>query len=264
MAQKIYPLKVFCQGQGRSLVLVHGFISTHRYWNQVVEHLGQHKFQVIAPDLLGFGDSPKPKDAMYNLEEQVSCLAEAIKATANPPYILVGHSMGAIAALKWAVNSPELFDQLIITGPPLLYPETIYQQLASLVHKGKMVSSKRLATLGVKSFAWLGIVPSKLLAQQKTWPKHIAADWNKHTRRSYQKTLSNAVYTAQILPLLEALKVPCVIIAAKEDATIGDAGLNSLKTLVKINPKLRLKLVNGGHNIPIQQAKVVADAILSV
>ncbi len=56
-----YELYCFEQGQGEPVVMVHGLVSTHRYMQGVYELLPKNKYHVFAPDLLGMGESPRPK-----------------------------------------------------------------------------------------------------------------------------------------------------------------------------------------------------------
>ena len=58
MATHLLPVKVD-RGNGPAVVLLHGLGNNHKSWSYVLEHLGS-SVRVIALDLLGFGDAPKP------------------------------------------------------------------------------------------------------------------------------------------------------------------------------------------------------------
>jgi len=259
-----YKLAVFEQGQGEPLVMLHGLISTHRYWNQVIELIDQAKWRVISLDLLGFGDSPKPKDGIYDLSQQVASVDEAIASTAKPPYTVVGHSMGAITALKWAVDKPELFSRLILTSMPLLRPETVWQQLASIADNERLFKRKSIAKAGVQSFAWLSILPARVVTIQKRWPKHVAEDWTKHSRTSYKKTLDNIVFADELLELLQQVKLPVHLVIGNRDGMIDSHGVIQLTEITKKNKNFIIQIIDAAHNLPLEHPEIVARAILRV
>ena len=58
-------------GHGESLVLIHGFPTASWDWHKLWHELGQ-RFDVVAPDMLGFGFSDKPRDYDYSLVDQAT------------------------------------------------------------------------------------------------------------------------------------------------------------------------------------------------
>lgn len=263
MPDKTYELAVFEQDQGQPVVLLHGLISTHRYWRQVIAHLNTKKWHIIAPDLLGFGDSPKPKDAQYDLAEQVECVDRAVRNSFNPPATLVGHSLGAIVALKWAVNRPELFKRVVLSGLPLFSPQTKYGQLASGAET-KYVPHERLAKIAIHAFGWLNVLPVLTMRLHKTWPRHIAEDWTTNSRHAHKKIVRNPVLSDEVLKLLKELKIPTQIIVGKYDGMVGETGIKSLRSIARDNNNISLEVISGGHNIPLKFPEVIAQAILQV
>ncbi len=259
----ICKLAVYEEGRGKPVVLLHGLISTHRYWNDVAALLDLNKYTVIRPDLLGFGVSPKPKKMLYTLEEQVVCVAEAV-SNVKPPYLVVGHSMGACIALKWAVDKPKPIKRLVLTSLPLLKPEIAYQQLASVANRPKLHSNPVIAKAGVRSAAWLSFFPARLMHLQKTWPKHIAEDWTKHGRQAYLKTLNNMIFSDVLLAYLIKVKVPVHIIMGSKDGLIAPKELQRLKELVGKKKNITLEIIDSGHNVPLEHPEIVAKAIKAI
>lgn len=261
MPDQNYKLAMFEQGQGKPLVLLHGLISTHRYWHQIIGLIDTTKWRVITPDLLGFGDSPKPKDAQYNLTEQVSSTAQAITPYLENPSVVVGHSMGAIIALKLAVDKPELFSKLILSALPLLRPETKYRQLASITDS-RLVRRERAAKLAVHGLGLVNRLPERLMTIQKKWPKHIGEDWTKHGHQAYQQTIKSAQYIDAMLDLLSKLTVPTTLLVGKYDGMIGEQGVEGLNRVAACNNNLTIQLIEAKHNLPIEHPEIVAKAIL--
>src|SRR6516165_11854497 len=91
-------------GAGRPVVLLHGFPDTGRLWRHQAPALADAGFQVIVPDLRGYGrsDKPEPVEA-YSIPvlagDVLAILAERGIGKAHA----VGHDWGA--ALAWALAS---------------------------------------------------------------------------------------------------------------------------------------------------------------
>ena len=98
-----------------TVVLVHGFAtSAARTWgeNGWIDLLRDAGREVIAPDLLGHGDAPKPHDpAAYEALEQG--VAEVLPAE---PVDAIGFSLGARVLLTLAAEDPSRFERLVVTG----------------------------------------------------------------------------------------------------------------------------------------------------
>ena len=95
-------------GHGPPIVLLHGLGASSRYWDTLAAL--QPPFLATAPDLLGFGRSPKPADATYDIDGHVATLAPLI----TPGSVLVGHSTGALIAAAVAARHPDLILALVI------------------------------------------------------------------------------------------------------------------------------------------------------
>ena len=103
------------EGDGPLVVLLHGFPQSRRTWKESLPILARAGYRAVAPDLRGYGDSPKPKgiDA-YQASEFVADVAALIESLSKEPAIVVGHDWGAIAAWYLAMARPELVRKLVI------------------------------------------------------------------------------------------------------------------------------------------------------
>lgn len=100
----IYEGAVLCYriyGEGRPVILVHGFGEEANVWDGLVAHL-QNRYQLIIPDLPGSGDSAMIPDM------SIAGMAETIHAIVHEENIhtctLIGHSMGGYITLAFAEN----------------------------------------------------------------------------------------------------------------------------------------------------------------
>ncbi len=104
------------------LVLLHGFLASHRSFEDSIPALAEH-FRVVAPDLPGFGDSGKPTPASYgyHLDAFTDTVADLISALGLGRTTLLGHDIGGAVSLNLAVRHPELAQRVILVAPPV-YP----------------------------------------------------------------------------------------------------------------------------------------------
>jgi pimeloyl-ACP methyl ester carboxylesterase len=101
-------------GSGPLLVLVHGITNSSASWEPVLALLGQ-RFTVIAPDLLGHGDSAKPRGD-YSLGANASLLRDLMLALGHEQATIVGHSLGGGIAMQMAYQFPERVERLVLVS----------------------------------------------------------------------------------------------------------------------------------------------------
>ena len=99
-------------GEGPLLVLLHGIASTADTWSPVVAGLAAHH-TVIAPDLLGHGQSAKPRGD-YSLGAYASGVRDLIAALGYERATVVGHSLGGGIAMQFAYQFPERVERLVL------------------------------------------------------------------------------------------------------------------------------------------------------
>ncbi|MDQ4048566.1 MAG: alpha/beta fold hydrolase, partial [Actinomycetota bacterium] len=87
-----------CAGSGPVIVLVHGITSTSATWERVMPYLAD-RFTVIAPDLLGHGESAKPRGD-YSLGAYASGVRDILVALGHDRATFVGHSLGGGIAMQ--------------------------------------------------------------------------------------------------------------------------------------------------------------------
>ncbi len=105
---------------GVPLVLLHGFLGTHRVFDEVIAPLAS-TFHVLAVDLPGFGDSEKPPPSRFNygLETFAEVVADVISALHVGRSHILGHGLGGAVALTLAAEHPEFVDHLALVAPQI-------------------------------------------------------------------------------------------------------------------------------------------------
>ncbi|MGZ4739082.1 MAG: alpha/beta fold hydrolase, partial [Ilumatobacteraceae bacterium] len=101
-------------GKGESVLLLHGLAGSSRTWRAVVPQLAR-SYDVIAPDLLGHGESAKPMGD-YSLGAFASGLRDFLAALDVPRATIVGHSFGGGVAMQLAYQHPEVCDRLVLVS----------------------------------------------------------------------------------------------------------------------------------------------------
>ena len=101
-------------GSGPVVVLVHGITSTSATWANVLPYLAE-RFTVIAPDLLGHGESAKPRGD-YSLGAYASGIRDLLIALGHDRATFVGHSLGGGVAMQLAYLFPEHCDRLVLVS----------------------------------------------------------------------------------------------------------------------------------------------------
>ena len=102
-------------GQGEAIVFIHGACSESSQWSAYFETLGR-KYQCLAPDLLGFGDSERPKGP-YSIQWESEVLEELFSNLRLKQFYLVGDGLGAWVAARYTINHPEQIKGLILRSP---------------------------------------------------------------------------------------------------------------------------------------------------
>ena len=117
------------EGDGPLVVLLHGFPESRLSWKRQLPALAQAGFRAVAPDLRGYGGSPKPKGiGHYRMPDVASDVAELIESlSGGAPCILVGHDWGAVVAWSLAMMRPDLVRRLIILNVP--HPAAIAREV---------------------------------------------------------------------------------------------------------------------------------------
>ncbi len=101
-------------GAGSAIVLIHGITGSSRTWEDVIPPLAEHH-TVIAPDLLGHGESAKPRGD-YSLGAYASGLRDLLIALGVEKATVVGHSLGGGVAMQFAYQFPERVERLVLVS----------------------------------------------------------------------------------------------------------------------------------------------------
>jgi len=101
-------------GDGPPVVLVHGMVNASRHWAAVAERLAERHL-VIAPDLIGHGDSATPRGD-YSLGAHAAVIRDLLSALGVERATMVGHSLGGGVAMVYFWQFPERVERLALVS----------------------------------------------------------------------------------------------------------------------------------------------------
>ena len=99
-------------GQGPPVVLIHGMLNSSSHWQSVAMNLASD-YTVIAPDLIGHGDSAAPRGD-YSLGAHASSIRDLLAAMGIDRASIVGHSLGGGVAMQFFYQFPQRTERLVL------------------------------------------------------------------------------------------------------------------------------------------------------
>ena len=102
-------------GSGPVLLLVHGITGSSQQWGESVFPLLAEHFTVVAPDLLGHGESAKPRGD-YSLGAYAVSLRDLLIALGHRRATVVGHWLGGGVAMQFSYAYPVFCERLVLVS----------------------------------------------------------------------------------------------------------------------------------------------------
>lgn len=101
----------------KTVVLLHGKNFCGATWADTISALTAKGFRVVAPDQIGFCKSDKPKGYQYSLNQLAFNTHTLLNSLNIKRPIIMGHSMGGMLAMRYALSFPQHLSQLILVNP---------------------------------------------------------------------------------------------------------------------------------------------------
>ena len=227
-----------------TLVALHGWMLSGRLWHQLAAELRPH-WQLLAPDLPGFGSEARPRGLQPSLASYGRWVAEWVKRELDGrPVVLMGHSLGGSVALHAAEH---LGDQLmglvqIGAGGGVFQPRPFRQ----LRRGGSLLL--RLRPLGLAHWPLLVRFRSPLVAEHRAARGLLACSTNRGAVR-------------QLPRLAHGLTVPSLWIAGSQDQVMQPRYVRHLAGYASDH---HLEILNGAGHLPMcQRPRELAELIRS-
>ncbi|MBC5798528.1 MAG: alpha/beta hydrolase [Candidatus Eremiobacteraeota bacterium] len=229
------------------LLFLHGWLGAGAIWTLVLDELAQRR-RTIAVDLRGFAGS-RAAPGPYTVETLANDLSALLAALDLDPLVVIGHSMGAAIAQRFAIDRPDAVEGLVLIAPVAARGPEFSPRLEAMFR----------ATVGnvENTNAWL----AKLTHREP--PAHVTA------------LLRAAAATASPRAALESfdswsrlafedeartIATPTLVIAPAEDRPMTPTWVRSRVADVIAGSRLDI-VADAGHYVPLEAPKTIAERI---
>jgi pimeloyl-ACP methyl ester carboxylesterase len=250
-------------GSGRhSCLMIHGFGEGGYVWDRVLPAIAS-RYDAIAPDLRGHGDSAWDAEARYDVQAHIDDVVHVIRALDLHRLVLVGHSMGGEIAIHVAAQCADRVAGLVIVDfGPCLNPEGIAMVRAEIEAANRVYSS-------VEEYAsWLSkrrpLIAKEVLLSlaQCALRAHPGEGFRLKVDPAITRSQcrqSNAASDAGLWSLLSRMAWPVLVVRGAGSAVLSR---NVAERMIEIMPDARLETVPAaGHGVILDNPKGFEAAI---
>lgn len=205
---------------GRTVVLLHGKNFHAGSWATTIASLKRAGFRVIAPDQLGFGKSSKPERYQFSFAQLAANTRALLASLGIARSAVVGHSMGGMLAIRYALLYPEATEKLVLVNP------------IGLEDYGALVPPRTVDDWYAQELAQ---TPERVREYQRTayydgawkpeYEEHtrLLAGWTRHPewpRVAWDSALTyDMIFTQPVVAELTRLRVPTRLVIGLRDRT---------------------------------------------
>ena len=235
-------------GQGAPLILIHGFPLDHSIWDDVTPLLSP-TFELILPDLRGFGESVSPAP-VWTITDLAADIASLLDHLGIESAFIAGHSMGGYVALAFAAAYPSRLRGLALVAS---------QTAADTPERkaGRYAQAQKIMEDGIgETVAGMTL---KLSADERV-QKFVHDLMRKQKPASFILSLLAMAERADTLFVLAEASFPVLIVHGGAD------GLIPLQREIQLKvPRARVVELPGlGHMPMMESPQTVADALKSL
>ena len=241
-------------GTGQPILFLHGFDSSFLEFRRIYPSL-KNKFQLIIPDLLGFGFTPRIASNEYNPQKIISYLIDildSLKIKKNK-LMIVGASMGGSIAMNLANEIIDSIDKII-----LLSPAGLFGELKTIPFPFNQIGAAFLGLPQVRkslcrqAFAYPDISVGSM--EEQIASIHLGCPGWRNSLASFAKS-GGFAGTYKYLP-----NIPIKTLCGENDRILGKKEINNIKKIDHLN---FISLKNCGHlphvDLPSLTSKIITD-----
>lgn len=242
---------------GDHIIFIHGVGGSNNYWIPVIAALGlasSHICHVL--DLEGQGLSPTPSNSKITIDSlasDIEGICQHAEISSSNPAIIIGHSLGCLISMKFALNNPSLVKKIILVSPPAS-PTT------EAAAKGLMQRAEIARTQGMQ--ALVDVVADGAIAGNSTATNFIAVAASRisllgQDPEGYAKTCE-AVATATAMNAQDLPSETLLICGSADKVTPPSASIEYQKM---IQGSQYVELEDCGHRPMFEDLAGLAKAI---
>jgi len=249
-------------GEGEPILFIHGFPTSSYLWRDIMVDLSE-KYQVIAIDLPGYGNSDKWIEDSYSFR-YYNRLLTGFLDNLNIDQITLGvHDAGGPIGLYWTVNYMDRVKRLILFNT-LVYAKFSWAvKLFALATVVPGIRGWLTHPNGIKRAIHFGVFDKKNLTEEII--KNYQAPFiDKRCRKALLKSVQRLSLKGfkEIEEKLPLFKGPVQIIYGENDKILPDVAVTMKKVKEDLSQSDIISIPNCGHFLQEESPKEISDAIV--
>jgi pimeloyl-ACP methyl ester carboxylesterase len=241
------------EGSGEVILLLHGIAGSSQTWRSLIRPLSRHH-RVIAPDLLGHGNSTKPRSD-YSLGALSVLVRDILDQLGIARATIVGHSLGGGVAMQFVYQHPDYVQRMVLIASGGLGPDVGLILRAATLPGAELVlpviAARRIVSPGDRFMAWLRKVGIESPRGEELL-RHYGSLSDGPTRQAFLRTLRSVVdHRGQSVSALNRLNArtefPVMAIWGERDNIIPVSHAYDAQA---IRPDIRLEVLPGVGHFP--------------
>jgi len=240
----------------QKIVLLHGLTGALNYWKRDMDNITT-THSLLLVDLLGFGDSPKPKSD-YSISVQLQALELVLSKEAfnDGKTIICGHSMGAIISLALLEKHPNWFKAGVFISIPVYKDADEFKQIMSTHSFVDRISTSKFS----KYICMIHPIFMSRAFKPDNLTDDVYEDAKKHHWQSYYYSLTEVILKTDLFTIANGIKDKEVLfVHGKKDTTAPFENALKLSSVFK-NAKV-VTSSEGDHQFFLKEADFVWQTI---
>ena len=236
-------------GQGLPLVFIHGWAASHCFWKHQIKKF-QVEYRVLAYDLRGHGDSDKPSTG-YEISNHISDLETLLTQERISEPILVGHSLGGMIALQYALESQNPPCALVLVGTNP-HPVPTFKRSIQFSFLSWIIGLSRSRAA---KFTRSQIFSPNADPELVEWVNQDSLRTPTHVIRQTLK----AVKAFNVTDNLPEIECPICIINGEYETAVDS---ESVTQMLQLMPQaVFISIPGSGHNVMLEKPELFNDAL---
>ena len=204
-------------------VLLHGKNFCGAYWQDTARALSENGYRVIVPDQVGFCKSDKPAAYSYTFHHLAANTQALLASLDIDNATIIGHSMGGMLSMRYALMYPDTVEQLILVDPIGLED----WKAKGVPYRGMnawYAREMKKDYAGIKAYQLKSYYDGEWNEDYAEWAKmlagmYVGSDEDKATVAWAQAATYDMVYTQPVFYEFEQLNVPTTLMIGTRDKT---------------------------------------------
>lgn len=202
---------------GKTVLLLHGKNFSWLYWQKTMDALLSKGYDVLAPDQVGFGQSSMPQQYQFSFHQlayNTHLLADSL-GIKNP--VVLGHSIGGMLAVRYALLYPNECIQLILEDPIGLEDWKLYIPYTPIDSSFKTELNKTKASL--KQYMLTNYFHQQWKNNYDTLLEQSSINLGNNASAWCQALTTDMMFTQPVMYEFSQVKVPTTLIIGALDRT---------------------------------------------